>query len=543
MSSNPIQVLLVETSTDEARRVARQLAESSAVPFNLDCVERNGHALGRLESGGVDVVLLGLAPSDRLETLSLLLERYPSVPVVVLTNTEDETLGLKAMRQGAQDYLVKDKTDARELAHSLRYAIERKRAEEALQKSEAFYHSLVESLPQNIFRKDLDGRFTFGNGRFCNEIGMPLDEIVGKTDFDFFPAELAEKYRADDLGVIESGKPFEVVEKHVTPQGDTLYVQVIKTPVYDSTGKLIGVQGIFWDITEKFRAEEQLKKAYADLAAKEAELLKTMTALKASHEELIQAQLQLIQVEKLESVGRLAAGVAHEVKNPLAILLMGLEYLGEVRPGGDESEQEVMRAMRDAIGRADGIIRGLVDFSADRRLDLGVQNLNELINRSLVLVKHELIGNHVSLDARLAAELPNVKLDPFKIQQVFVNLFMNAIQAMPDGGTLTVRTRAEEVAPHRDHLPRLPDSFRPGEAIVVAIVEDTGTGIPADKLSKVWDPFFTTKGVGRGTGLGLTVTRKIIDLHGGAIGIANREPRGARVTLVFKAERSEPHAT
>src|SRR5205807_4417700 len=235
----------------------------------------------------------------------------------------------------------------------------------------------------------------------------------GKTDFDFCPAELAQKYRADDLGVIETGKPFEVVEKHVTPQGDTLYVQVIKTPVYDSTGKLIGVQGIFWDITEKFRSEEQLKKAYADLAAKEAELLKTMTALKASHEELIQAQLQLIQVEKLESVGRLAAGVAHEVKNPLAILLMGLEYLGEVRPGGDESEQEVMRAMRDAIGRADGIIRGLVDFSADRRLDLGVQNLNDLINRSLVLVKHELIGNHVSLDARLAADLPPVKLDPF----------------------------------------------------------------------------------------------------------------------------------
>src|SRR5205807_8618485 len=167
----------------------------------------------------------------------------------------------------------------------------------------------------------------------------------------------------------------------------------------------------------------------------------------------------------------------------------------------------------------------------------------DLINRSLVLVKHELIGNHVSLDARLAADLPPVKLDPFKIQQVFVNLFMNAIQAMPNGGTLTVRTRTEDLGPHRDHLPRLPDTFRPPEPIVVAIVEDTGTGIPADKLSKVWDPFFTTKGVGRGTGLGLTVTRKIIDLHGGAIGIANCESRGARVTLVFKAERSEHHAT
>ncbi len=117
-----------------------------------------------------------------------------------------------------------------------------------------FTTALVESLPQNIFRKDLDGRFTFGNRRFCTEIGRTPEQLVGKTDPDFFPPDLAEKYRADDLQVIQSGKSFEVVEVYVTPQGEKLYVQTIKSPVYDAAGRVIGTQGIFWDITEKYRA-------------------------------------------------------------------------------------------------------------------------------------------------------------------------------------------------------------------------------------------------------------------------------------------------
>ena len=542
MNGEPIQVLLVESSAAGGPRLEQQLEQAGVAHIAL---ERAGpeEAIGRLEKNHIDIVLLDLPYAEAIRALPRVQERAPSLPVIVLSDDEDESAAVKAMRSGAQDYLIKRNVDGRTLAHGLRYAIERKRAEEALQKSEAFYHSLVESLPQNIFRKDLEGRFTFGNGRFCSEMGKPLDQLVGKTDFDFFPPDLAAKYRADDVMVIESGKPFEVVEEHVTPTGGKLYVHVIKTPVHDALGKLIGTQGIFWDVTEKFRSEEQLRKAYAELAAKEAELLKTMKALKASHEELIQAQLQLIQAEKMESVGRLAAGVAHEVKNPLAILLMGLDYLGEPGIRDVESDHDVMRAMRDAVHRADAIIRGLVDFSANRQLDATPQDLNAMIRRSLLLVKHELTGNHVSLVTELEPNLPEVLLDATKVQQVFVNLFINAVQAMAAGGTLTVRTRTQRLteAPW-DAGSRQAERFRAGDQVVIAQVDDTGTGIPADKLQKVFDPFFTTKPTGRGTGLGLTVTRKIVELHHGTISIGNRDEGGARVTLMFKAHGST-HAT
>ncbi len=134
--------------------------------------------------------------------------------------------------------------------------IERQRISQALKESEAFYHSLVESLPQNILRKNRQGAFTFANQRACSLMGKALDQIVGRTDFDLFPADLAAKYRQDDVTVMATGKNLEVVEKHQTPSGETLYVQVVKTPIYDFLGEIIGSQVFFWDVTERKRAEE-----------------------------------------------------------------------------------------------------------------------------------------------------------------------------------------------------------------------------------------------------------------------------------------------
>ncbi len=135
---------------------------------------------------------------------------------------------------------------------------ERRRIEDALRHSETLYHSLVQSLPQNIFRKDKSGRVTFGNQRYCETLKRSLAELLGKTDFDLFPPELAAKYVADDRKVMEEGKPFETVEAHHLPSGATIYVQVVKTPVYDFQGNIDGIQGIFWDVTERKRAEDIL---------------------------------------------------------------------------------------------------------------------------------------------------------------------------------------------------------------------------------------------------------------------------------------------
>lgn len=149
---------------------------------------------------------------------------------------------------------------------------QRRRAEEKLRHSEALYHSLVETLPQNIFRKDLQGRFTFANQHFCSILGRPLEDIVGKTDFDFFPPELAEKYQRDDRRVLATGKPYDTVEEHQPPGGAKIYVQVVKTPIYAATGSVMGLQGIFWDITQQRLADEKLRRAYTLLAQSRKEL-------------------------------------------------------------------------------------------------------------------------------------------------------------------------------------------------------------------------------------------------------------------------------
>ena len=141
----------------------------------------------------------------------------------------------------------------------------RKQAEENLLQSEALYHSLVETLPQNIFRKDLEGRFTFVNQRFCHTLGRVAAEILGKTDFDFFPRILAAKYQKDDTRIMQADQMLETVEQHQPPGGDMIYVQVVKTPLYDAQKKVIGLQGIFWDISERKRAEEQIRMATAEL--------------------------------------------------------------------------------------------------------------------------------------------------------------------------------------------------------------------------------------------------------------------------------------
>ncbi|NJN93281.1 MAG: PAS domain S-box protein, partial [Anaerolineales bacterium] len=138
---------------------------------------------------------------------------------------------------------------------------ERKKAEGALRASEALYQSLVDNIPQNILRKDREGRFVFGNKSFCKILGVSLNELVGKTDFDYYPPEAAEKYKQDDQRVLETGEIYETVEESLLPSGNKKYVRVMKSPIFDSAGEVIGTQGIFWDITERKQAEEALRQS------------------------------------------------------------------------------------------------------------------------------------------------------------------------------------------------------------------------------------------------------------------------------------------
>ena len=142
-----------------------------------------------------------------------------------------------------------------ELARSIE---EHKRTEDRLRISEAFYQTLVETLPQNIIRKDMQGRFTFANRKFCNLIGKSLGEILGRTDFDLFPVEMASKYHRDDLRVMSTLENLDTIEAHRAPSGEKLFVHVLKTPLYDAMGRIIGIQGIFWDVSQRRKTEEAL---------------------------------------------------------------------------------------------------------------------------------------------------------------------------------------------------------------------------------------------------------------------------------------------
>ena len=210
---------------------------------------------------------------------------------------------------------------------------------EALRHSEAVYHSLVEGLPQNIFRKDKLLRFTFANHRFCQMLGKSLAEIVGKTDFEFFPVEMARKYQRDDQRVLDSGKPVDTVEAHQTPSGEKIYVHVLKTPIRDSVGELIGIQGIFWDVTGRKRTEEAL--------AHERDLLNTLLDNIPDHIYYKDSESRYIKCSK-------AMAASLGISDPqLAIGKTDFDFFNEAYArAAQEDEHRIVRTAQPVIGRA-----------------------------------------------------------------------------------------------------------------------------------------------------------------------------------------------
>lgn len=262
--------------------------------------------------------------------------------------------------------------------------------------------------------------------------------------------------------------------------------------------------------------------------------------LRLAGHELKTAQMQLIQAEKLDSLGRLAAGVAHEVKNPLATLQMGVDFFRRKGEEIGESGVVMVRHMQEAISSADTIIRGMVDYSRSDALELDVCNINVVVRKALRMVRHEALKRNVKVLRDLTVPIPTVKIDQGKIEQVLINILINSIQAM-DGlegdRILDVRTfwgQIEEI--DRDRGLRDYPRLRVQDHAVVVEVQDRGGGIPEGKLNRIFEPFFTTKATGVGTGLGLSVAKNIVDLHRGYIGVQNvEEPRGLRVQIFLKA--------
>jgi len=261
----------------------------------------------------------------------------------------------------------------------------------------------------------------------------------------------------------------------------------------------------------------------------------TNTALRKAQDALRAAQEQLIEAEKLQSVGRLAAGVAHEVKNPLAIIEMGIEFLAS-QPNS-ETNSVIVDEVRQAVHRANDVISSLMDLSAPDASGMQTVSMDVPLDRALQAVAAELASGGVKLITDYAPNRRPCRVDAKRIEQAFRNVFSNALQAMPQGGTLTVRNYSRTLSASDvsfDAGDRSGALLRAGERAAIVEVHDTGEGIAPENVTKVFEPFFSTKPTGKGMGLGLTVAKKFVDLHGGRITVRNADDGGAVVTMIFK---------
>jgi len=307
---------------------------------------------------------------------------------------------------------------------------------------------------------------------------------------------------------------------------------VVNTGAYqDNLGLQAVTQGAQdYLIKGKYKTYGLIKSLYYAVERKKAE-----EELQNAYNRLKETQAQLIQAEKMNVVGGLASGVAHEVKNPLATILYGVEFLNTKLEQADEQVKLTIQSIKDATHKANEIVKDLLDFASLSNLKIKPESINEVIEQSLHLIKHQCDKNSVKIVSHFTNRIPKIRIDKNRIEQVIVDLLLNAILAMPKGGELIINTCAKNFNSnslmwHGDPQMMPPDGAR----VVILDIDDTGIGIPEDHLSKIFDPFFTTRRAAGGVGLGLSIARTIILSHGGSIMLNNYE-KGARARLIFKA--------
>jgi hypothetical protein len=340
-----------------------------------------------------------------------------------------------------------------------------------------YSENIVESIHVGILAADLDDHVESWNSQVERLTGIPRHKAMGRNLRELLPQDLC-----DELEASRGKNGLQNIYKYLfQAKGATLNIAV--APLFSRNAERIGRLIIFDDVTDRAELERRL-----------------------------------VQADKLSSIGLLAAGVAHEVNTPLAVISTYAQMLAK-QISGDEQKAPLLEKIARQTFRASEIVNSLLNFSRTSPTEFVVVDLNKVIRETLTLVQHQFAQAEIRVDLALDPAIAKVKGSPGKLQQVFLNLFLNARDAMvsedmTSGGVLTVQTR-------------------PQDRSVGVVVSDTGLGIVPENLARIFDPFFTTKGIRKGTGLGLSVSYGIVREHGGEIEVQSRPGQGARFSLTF----------
>ncbi|MBI3651160.1 MAG: response regulator [Acidobacteria bacterium] len=449
----PTRILLVEDNPGDALLVEEALSEVWQTQYELmhrNCLDQG---LRQMDENGIDVILLDLSlpDSDGLGTLYKMNAHAPETPIIILSGFKEEIVAIKAVEEGAQDYLVKGQINSSLLGRAIQYAIERKRNELALRHTNA-----------------------------------ELDRLVQERTVELAQTNVA----------------------------------------------------LVAEIAERTQAQHQLQEAQDHLEMKiklrTVELAQTNEALLAEIAERQELEERLVQAQKMEAIGRLAGGVAHDFNNILTAII-GFSQLLLEKFQKDASTYVTLKEIEQAGQRAAKLTSQLLAFSRKQMLQPRVLNLN-LIMINLETMLRRIIGEDIELVLSLDPDLNQVKVDPTQMDQVILNLAVNARDAMPQGGQLILATanvtlQAEELANHGE--------MPPGQYVLLTI-RDTGCGIDEKHLSKIFDPFFTTKETGKGTGLGLATVYGIVRQSGGYISVTSQTQHGTTFKLFFPCLEQAP---
>ncbi len=382
---------------------------------------------------------------------------------------------------------------------------ERRKTESILHETYSQLHTLIQAIPDVIQFKDPEGKIQIFNRAFAKFVGRRHYDILGKTDDEVFSPEVAAYWKKTDLEAVTKRKMSRPDEHAFVLNQKTMVFETTKAPLFDESGKILGLLAVSRDITEQKEADEERRRI----------------------------ETQLLQAQKMEAVGILAGGIAHDFNNLLTAIIGGAEMGLKNLRVGDPLYYDLFEIQR-AGERAADLTRQLLYFSRKQHMQFKKIYLNQLIE-GLFKMFHRLIGEDITIYTELSPDLWPLEGDTGTLEQVIMNLVVNARDAMPGGGSLTLKTENFE---YRETVGQLSLESKPGKYVHLSAA-DTGTGMDRETQQHIFEPFFTTKEVGKGTGLGLSVVYGIIKQHGGWVNVISRSGAGSTFHIYIPAEFNE----